>query len=186
VGATTGFIENGSFADDFTVAAATPRRGVLGGSVEARLPHHLSIELDVLYRRLSCQDGQYYSVGSTSENVTSGSLEFPVLLKYRFVGGAVRPYLVAGPAFDDLVGISNSWVNAPTLRDVGGQVTSGTNSSPMTLQNQAVVGISAGGGLDIRAAVVHIQPEIRSTRWMSPQFASSNQNQVEILLGISF
>jgi hypothetical protein len=111
-------------------------------------------------------------------------LEFPALLKYRIAGKAMRPYVLAGPALDALVGISNSWVNMPTPRVVDGQTTSGTNSSPMTLQNNVVAGISAGGGLDIRAGVVHFLPEIRYTRWISPHFGSSDQNQVEILVGI--
>jgi hypothetical protein len=168
VGATTGFIDVGSLADGFTATASTPQRRIVGGSVEARLPYHLSIELDVLYRRLNYQDYQFYSLGQTTEKVTSGALEFPALLKYRIA----------------LVGISNSWVTMPTPRVVDGQTTSGTNSSPMTLQNNVVAGISAGGGLDIRAGVVHFLPEIRYTRWISPHFGSSDQNQVEILVGI--
>jgi hypothetical protein len=50
-----------------------------------------------------------------------------------------------------------------------------------------------GGGIDFRALVIHIQPELRFTRWGSQNFQagsssalSSQRNQLEFLLGINF
>jgi hypothetical protein len=51
-------------------------------------------------------------------------------------------------------------------------------------------GVAVGGGVDIHAAFLHISPEVRYTRWMTQRFAeyglTSNQNQAEFLVGITF
>lgn len=47
-------------------------------------------------------------------------------------------------------------------------------------------------GVDIHALILHLSPEIRYTRWSSQHFLAtnglleSNQNQAEVLLGITF
>jgi hypothetical protein len=49
-----------------------------------------------------------------------------------------------------------------------------------------------GAGIEIRALIVKLSPEIRYTRWGSEAFAgprdlfSSNQNQADFLIGITF
>ena len=49
----------------------------------------------------------------------------------------------------------------------------------------------SGAGLDIKALILHISPEIRYTRWTAQYFnlsgvLDSNQNQAEVLVGITF
>ena len=47
-------------------------------------------------------------------------------------------------------------------------------------------------GLDVKLLVIHVQPEVRFTRWGAKRyfdagdFFGRNQNQAEFLLGISF
>jgi opacity protein-like surface antigen len=53
-------------------------------------------------------------------------------------------------------------------------------------------GLVVGGGLDFRVSRFHLQPEVRYTRWTTGTFTNpsgtvrSNQNQFELLLGLSF
>jgi hypothetical protein len=49
-----------------------------------------------------------------------------------------------------------------------------------------------GAGLDVKALLIHIAPEIRFTRWGARHFIDPNglfnskQNQAEFLVGITF
>ncbi len=58
--------------------------------------------------------------------------------------------------------------------------------------NTTLRGLVLGAGLDVKALFLHIQPEIRFTRWGAKKyfdpgdFFGRNQNQAEFLLGISF
>ena len=123
----------------------------------------------------------------TTDQATANSWEFPVLLKYRFPSRIVRPYVDAGVALDTLSGLTDTVTQiAPTFSS------SNTNTSkPASLANNTTIGFVMGAGVDVHALVVHISPEIRYTRWASPHFnlggvISSNQNQAEFLVGITF
>jgi opacity protein-like surface antigen len=58
--------------------------------------------------------------------------------------------------------------------------------------NSTTRGYAAGGGLDFKFLIIHIQPEVRYTGWGAKHFfdpsglLNSNQNQAEFLLGITF
>ena len=94
----------------------------------------------------------------------------------------------AGVAWDTLQGLKQD-----VTATVAGITGSGSStSSPSQLQHTTARGFVIGGGLDIKVLVIHIQPEIRYTRWGARHFfdptglLSSNQNQGEFLLGIEF
>jgi outer membrane protein W len=97
-----------------------------------------------------------------------------MLLKYHFAAkGPVRPYVDAGISFDRLQGLTESITTA------------------VIKTNSGAVGGVIGGGLDIHFLLLHISPEIRYTRWTSQHFnltnvLSSNQNQAEFLVGVTF
>lgn len=65
-------------------------------------------------------------------------------------------------------------------------------SAPAELNKRAVAGFVTGAGVDVHLLFLDFSPEIRYTRWGAQQFVSpfgglsSNQNQVEALLGITF
>jgi hypothetical protein len=147
---------------------------LVGPFVELRLPFGLGVEADALYRPLHLSSGAE-SRPQSGNNLTRSDFrpanenthawEFPILTKYRFKLPIARPYLDAGPSFR----------------------TSGAFSY---LSNH---GVSAGAGVDIKAFVLHISPEVRYTRWAANAtgtrigfLPSSNLNQVELLVGISF
>ena len=180
------------------VSSSVPNRFIGGVTAELRLPFGLGVEVDALYRRLHYQDtlqlrvGDFAPPGSplsgvTTDRTTANSWEFPVLLKYRFPTKIVRPYVDAGIAFDTLSGLTDTVTQtiAPT------PTSTRTTSTPASLQNNTTKGFVIGAGVDIHAIVLHLLPEIRYTRWGAQHFnlsgvLSSNQNQAEFLLGITF
>lgn len=175
------------------VSSSVPNRFIGGVTAELRLPFGLGIEVDALYRRLHYQDTVAIRVGDfpggsgvMTDRTTANSWEFPILAKYRFPARIVRPYVDAGVAFDTLSGLTDTVSQlAPA------PLSTKTTSTPVALQNNSTKGFVLGAGVDIHAIVIHLSPEIRYTRWGSPHFnlsgvLSSNQNQAEFLLGITF
>lgn len=143
---------------------------IVGPMIELRLPLHFAIEVDALYRPLNLTTATTSTVSpSFTSSQTYNSWEFPMLLKYRFYSGSISPYVEAGP----------SWR---------------TVSFPSAFNQLSNAGFTAGGGVEFHALHVRVAPEVRYTRWgadsggpnsnfVSP---SSNLNQAELLVGISF
>jgi opacity protein-like surface antigen len=157
----------------------TPRYTV-GPTFELRLPYSLAVEADGLYRRLTYVSNPF-GFDTFRAATTANSWEFPVLLKRHLFQAPIHP-------FGDL-GVS--------LRRVSGS-TNFTNDSfqstqePLELIHRWSSGFVAGGGADLRFGVIHVQPEIRYTRWLRENFSSgsgafkSNLNTTDFLLGVTF
>jgi len=161
---------------NFSAATAT-NRYILGVEGELRLPFGLGIELDALYRHVNFT----VTGAGVSAATTANNWEFPLVAKYKFKAPIARPYVEAGVAWQTLQGLSNA---------VTGVVT-GSPSTPQTSTDNTTRGFVIGGGVDIHALLIHISPEIRFTRWGAKQFfapslVSSNQNQAEFLVGVTF
>src|SRR2546423_2914346 len=89
----------------------TTNRYIVGPSVELRLPHGLGIEVDVLYRHFGYSSfGNIVGTATTVADArTSGSAwEFPLVGKYKFKTGLVRPYVEAGVSWDHLSGLTQA------------------------------------------------------------------------------
>lgn len=135
-------------------------RYVIGPTVELRLPFGLGIEADALYRN--------YTLGGTVNQ-----FEFPILAKYRFPGLLFRPFVAAGPSFNH--------VSDPGLTSI-------------TRLHATSSGFALGAGAEVKAVLIRISPELRYTHWGNQNITlaslnsglSSSQNQLEILVGISF
>ncbi len=155
---------------------AHTNRYVVGPFAELRLPFSIGVEFDALYRRIE------YSAtsGNSTTSVTSGAWEFPLLLKYRLHGKIARPFVDAGVAWDSLQGVRESILAGTPV------------GAPAAVRHNPVSGFVLGGGLDVHLLLIHIQPEIRYTRWFDKHFLDpsgllkSNQNQAEFMVGISF
>lgn len=175
---------------NFSASTAT-NRYILGVEGELRLPFGLGIELDALYRRVN------YTLTSTAAAnpatitetaaTTSNNWEFPLVAKYRFKAHIVRPYVEAGVAWQTLQGLTE----AVKTFGAGAAGSSSSTSNSTELANNTTRGFVLGGGVDIHALVIHVTPEIRFTRWGAKQFfapglLSSNQNQAEFLVGVTF
>jgi outer membrane protein with beta-barrel domain len=137
----------------------TTDRYLIGPEVDLNLPFHLGVEADALYRR--------YRLGGSGVN----EWDFPILLKYRFSAIPVlHPFVDAGPIFNHVSEIQS--------------VTS----------NVSAPGVVIGAGIDFKLLILHIKPEFRYIHWVDPNhnFAplnsslASNQNQAELLLGVTF
>ncbi|HTU47287.1 MAG TPA: outer membrane beta-barrel protein [Bryobacteraceae bacterium] len=152
---------------EVTIRYYSPSKDYLVGPfVELRLPFNLSVEADALYRKLNFASVQ--TGVTTPFRDDDNTWEFPILAKYRFKLPVARPYVDAGPSFR----------------------TSAFNAYGTSLSNH---GFAAGAGVDIKALLLHVSPEVRYTRWGADfipgyQLTSphSNVNQVEFLVGIAF
>jgi len=162
----------------------TVTKFTIGPMVELRLPFGVAVEADFLYRRVS---GTYNSSGSFSADANGNQWSVPVLLKYRFAFPIVRPYLEAGPSFRWLTNVNHSYTCATNLCTAIAPPQFSTNSSG--------VGLTLGGGVEVKLLLIRISPELRYTRWGSEAFSiqsggttflQTNQNQAEFLVGISF
>jgi hypothetical protein len=177
-----------------TSYSTVTNRYIVGVEGELRLPFGLGIELDVLYRHLNFASTTANIVNpltgassATTSGATSNDWEFPLVAKYKFKAPIARPYVEAGVAWDTLQGLTET-----VKSTVGGTaVPPSSTSNPSELANTTTRGFVLGAGLDIHALLIHISPEIRYTRWGAKQFfapglLSSNQNQAEFLVGITF
>jgi opacity protein-like surface antigen len=144
-----------------TVATLTASSNsyTLGPYVEVRLPLHLSIEADALYRGLKFTN----ITGSAS----TGEWDFPIVAKYKFFKGPVKPYIEGGLDFSHLSDVKNFIV----------------------ANNTSNFGIALGAGVEIHALVMRISPEIRYEGDALKNFSgviNTNRNQLAFLVGIGF
>jgi hypothetical protein len=137
-----------------------PVKSVIAGAmVELALPRNFSVEVDAMYRPLRSETVNTFD--GTKSNPFAGSIatwELPVLAKYRFSTGFLRPFIEAGPAF---------------RLPAGGQ-----------LSNH---GVTAGAGVEAHLRVLKIAPEVRYTHWAKdnpPGVSGTIPNQAELLVGL--
>jgi hypothetical protein len=151
------------------VGSSIPQRWIAGGTVEARLPLHLSVEADILYHELRFKTGIQF--GQTPPDWGRAlkqhvvTWEYPILLKYRFQLPVLKPLIYAGPAFRDLGNLS------------------GTNPSNH--------GVAAGVGVEAHLWKLNIAPQFRYLRWARdrnvPKFGLNTvTDQVQFLTAITF
>jgi len=158
-------------------AVTTTDLFVAGPMVELHLPLGLSVEFDALYRHFNYTNPVSSAASALSTLTSSGDWEFPLVAKYRFHGKLVRPYVEAGVSWDALSGLKSSVENVV--------------APPPPEQHSVTMGFVMGAGIDIHVLVLHIAPEIRFTRWTSGHFnianvVNSNQNEAEVLVGVTF
>jgi hypothetical protein len=173
-------------------ATSTTNRYIIGVTAELHLPLGLSIEGDVLYRHFSYNSQSNLVDVVTNVSAKSNAWEFPILAKYKFPSKIIRPYVDGGVAWDTLQGLSASISTLTPINGVGSfSTTTSSTSSPSELKNSTTTGIVFGAGVEVKALLIKISPEIRYTRWTSQHFTAanllnSNQNQAEFLVGITF
>jgi opacity protein-like surface antigen len=147
----------------FTALAANANGYTLGPFIEVRLPLNLSIEGDALYRGYNFS----ISTGSTLASTHASSWDFPVVAKYHFFKGPVKPYVEGGLDFSHLSDITQAL---------------GPN-------HNSNFGVVLGAGVQLNLLVLRISPEIRYTGDTLKNFTGvldSNRNQLAFLVGIGF
>ena len=154
--------------------------------MEFHLPLHFSIEFDALYRGSQGSFSYASTLSSTATvlyafNQKTKAWDFPLLLKYRFLSGPVRPFLGAGFAWSH-----ESTNSLGTGTCLGGQGACDTppffftpfGSSKYSKGRQGPV---LATGVEFKAHRVFISPEVRLTHLTQP-----NTNQVTMLVGFTF
>jgi hypothetical protein len=181
---------SGTSPSGFIDFATHTNRYIIGATGELHLPFGFSIEADALYRHFNYQETEQGVDVVTNSSTKGNAFEFPILGKFRFLKTKlVRPYVDAGIAFDTLQGLSQTVSNTLISSSTTTKTSTGT---PSQLQNSTTRGYVFGGGLDIKILIIHIQPEIRYTRWGAQHFFDpsgllhSSENQGEFLLGVTF
>lgn len=151
------------------------RNFIVGPQFELRLPAGFAIELDALYTRTKFTPR---GAANIVADFTSDSWEFPLLLKYKFASGVLRPFVDAGASFRRLSGLGG----------ISDFITGNRNNV-----DDSSIGFVIGGGLEVKALFIRVTPEIRFTRWGANSFASgiaglpeTNRNQGQFLVGVSF
>jgi len=181
------------------VATSDTRAYIIGPMVGLRLPRGFGVEVDALYSHLGFDDLLTTFILGPIETVQTrtlaGSWEFPIVGKYHFRRSSVAsPYVEGGVSFRHLTGVSTTVTQTffvpPQGTVVGSMSTSSNNNFGIDRSRSGGV---VGVGLEFRAAILRIAPEIRYTRWgadrnLDSAFLAvhSNQNEVSFLVGIAF
>ena len=172
------------------VLSSTTNRYIVGPEAELNLPAGFGIEFDALYRHYNFQA---FGVSGTNTSTTStGAWEFPLLAKWRVPIPVVHPYIDGGVSWDHLTGMG-----VTSAAVFPGAVNNGPGANMNT-----VFGYVGGVGIEFQAKWLRIEPEVRYTRWADQHFISpsgvstagvtsrgafsSNQNQLEVLVGFTF
>jgi hypothetical protein len=177
--------------EDFQGAATSQsRRYLVGPAAEVGLPLGFAIEFEALYRRKGYSTGSGTALYTRSIREADNVWEFPLLARYTIPVPNLRPFAEAGWAARITHGssdVSGSYLSGPT---------SYTSYSGRTHMDWPTThGLVVGGGLQFAAGRLQFAPEVRYTRWNQqviygyfpdgPSYGSS-QNQLDILLGISW
>jgi hypothetical protein len=167
------------------------KRYTFGPTVELRLPMRLSVEADLLYKRLDFDQTKSLIGATTDSSTTANSWEVPIAARYRlFRSRVVSPYGRAGGSFRKLTGVhQNSVVHMVTFPP---STSTRSTDEPSELQHTSTTGLVLGAGLDFKIPLLHLTPEVRYTRWRANLFQdssgllSSSRNQVEFLVGVTW
>ncbi len=138
------------------------KSAIIGAYAEVRLPARFAIEGDVIYQT---------DLGLITPFASSGSQwVFPIVAKYRFTNGIVRPYVEGGLAFSHLSDVAD--------------ITS--------LNHKTNFGVVLGGGIEFKFLFVRISPEVRYYGYTLKNIQSvtglyeSNRNQAVFQVGFGF
>jgi outer membrane protein W len=159
-----------------------------GPTVELHLPWRLSVEFDALYRssranttfplQLGLAQNPYLFLSSEKTK----TWDFPLLLKYRFSDGRLRPFLGAGASWSHR---RNEGISAYSC--LGPQGSCRPPEYPTDLfgstfkSTHTRFGPAAGAGLDIRTEHLTITPEVRWNQW-----SGHLRNQATVMVGFTF
>jgi hypothetical protein len=192
----TGFLDTRN-SGGIQYSAAT-RRYTIGFSAERRLIGGLGFEVNVKYQRMGyVHDENFFSsvsgVGGTIKfDVTGGSWDFPIMMKYRFFRSQ-RPYVLGGFVIRHIGPVRARGTSIlsepfPTRHTVTTQIDTGDTDLG---DKRNFSGLTVGAGFEFGGGRLRFSPELRYSHWSSevefmPDALRMNSYQLEILLGIVF
>jgi hypothetical protein len=160
-----------------------------GPTIEIGLPFRFSVEVDALYRNArSGYSFIYQSAGANPYNLAvadkTNTWDFPLLLKYHFHVGPLRPFISGGVQYSHTM--VNTLATYNCLGPVGSCVQPGSpNSAPLGGQFSATrnnTGPVAGAGVEFKTRYLTISPELRYSRPTN----SPRDNRFTALVGFTF
>jgi hypothetical protein len=164
----------------------------VGPMIEICLTHGFAVELDALYHRQGFFSAFYHDTVYYTSRERDNNWEFPLLLKYKLRFPVLNPIVEAGVAPRT---ISGRVVSAGQT-DLFGLGPPSPFGPSVPLSYSPTVGFVAGGGLQFNLGHLRLAPQVRYTRWATAPVGglyyslgstySSNQNQVDVLVGISW
>ena len=159
--------------------------------IELGITHGFAVEFDALYHRQGFYSTFAHDTVYYFSRERDNSWEFPLLLKYQLRIPAVHPFVEAGVAprtMSGRVAVAGQVSLTPPVAPPFGP------SAPVSFSPS--VGFVGGGGFQFTLGRVRLAPQARYTRWATapvggPYFSlgssySSNQNQVDLLVGLSW
>jgi hypothetical protein len=150
---------------------ASGTRFVAGPSLEVRALRGFGVEFDLLFRRF---DQTAPSVSSGAVSRTGRSWETPILAKYVFGSSRLRPFVSGGATFLRVSDYLTTYRNLPSV----------PAEQPAVSFTRA--GFVVGGGLEWRAGMLRIAPQIRGSRWAAHDaLPTADGNSIDFLVGIS-
>jgi hypothetical protein len=189
--------------------SSNTKRLLIGPTVNVALPLGFHLQFDALYQRVNYEHtlviSQVYTSETFSRN-TANRWQFPLLVQYHVKVPVLKPFVEVGPSFSHISGGSNVTTRQDNIFG-SFQGTTSKSSTLSELRHSTVAGVTAGLGLSLHFWRTRIAPEFRFTHWASAQFEatsefadlvraqlpsaktpsiSSNRNQVDFLLGITF
>jgi hypothetical protein len=188
---TNAFATGSDFHIDFGESATSAtRRYTIGPTVGLTLSRRFGVEFDALYRplgfdRLDKTSGVLFDHTRT----TADSWEFPLVAKYRLLRMPfATPFVEGGVAFRTISRVSS--VTERYLDFSRQNLIVSTSGTSETLANRSSHGEVLGVGVEFHFALMRVSPKIRYTRWGADQnldpLLHSNQNQTDVLLGVTF
>ena len=181
-----------TFTYPFIPGNAHDDRVLFGPTAEIRLPHAVSIEMDALYkRRLSYSSHccvsrvPVFTIDETIDETTH-AWELPLMLKWHLPVQHIPIFASAGFSARNVAGIMHTYGTAQTLSPPAPAVSIDTRTSHGDLVNPWTYGPVVSAGFDFYTGIVHLQPELRYTRWNdSPFVFFTKPDAVEVLVGIA-
>jgi hypothetical protein len=173
-------------------------RVLFGPTVEMRLPHYLSIEVDGLYQSRFIYDNTSSSYSGTSGTwrfqsyIDTHSWEVPALLTWHGLERHRNVFFGGGVSFRSVYGtFQQSFTLTPYCFTSNCPSPPPPNDSPpisvSDLPNHQTFGGVIHGGLEFRKGGLNLRPQFRYIRWGSPiEKLNTSQDSVQVLLSISF
>jgi hypothetical protein len=168
-------------------------RWTVGPTVELRLVGPLSLEFDALFQGYRTQSSYAYNESTyagitypgyySTSRVDSKMWEIPVLLKYRFPGAKLRPFVDLGVEFAHTSSDVNGTQTCLGTADVCNTTGLNFSSQPQYKYTSTLTrrGPSGGAGVEFQYHKIKIAPEVRYA-WLSV----TKTDEVKILVGFTF
>jgi hypothetical protein len=164
----------------------------VGPIIEIGITHGFAVEFDALYHRQGFFSAFYHDTVYYTSRERDNSWELPLLLKYKLQFPVLHPFAEAGVAPRTISGR----VVSTGQTDLFGLGPPSPFGPSVPLSYSPSVGFVAGGGLQFNLGRLRLAPQVRYTRWATAPVGglyfslgstySSNQNQIEVLVGISW